>query len=82
MRKIFEIITKKILRPSGIDTAQKIMFSIKEFLSKCERILNEKLFFLCSVKVKFSIFISAVKHTIYKRYSGSKKVKLLRLIPI
>ena len=48
MRKIFEIITKKILRPSGIDTAQKIMFSIKEFLSKCERILNEKLFF-CAV---------------------------------
>ena len=56
MRKIFEIITKKILRPSGIDTAQKIMFFIKEFLSKCERILNEKLFFVqCESKI-FDIY--------------------------
>ena len=36
---------QKMLRPSGVDTAQKMVFSIKEFLSKYEKILNGKLLF-------------------------------------
>ena len=31
------------------NTAQKMKFFIKDFFSKCDQILNEKLHFLCSV---------------------------------
>ena len=33
-----------------IRTAQKMKFVIKDFLSKCEEILNGKLYFLCNGK--------------------------------
>ena len=35
-----------------INTAQKMKFSIKEFFSKCDQMLNRKLNFLCSVDIK------------------------------
>ena len=36
-----------------INTARKTKFSIKDFFSKCDEILNGKLHFLCSEKPSF-----------------------------
>ena len=33
---------------STVDNAQKMKFSIKDFFSKCDQVLNGKLHFLCS----------------------------------
>ena len=41
--------SEKYSEPTDCYTTQKIKFSIKDFFSKCDQILNGKLHFLCSV---------------------------------